>query len=108
MDVGPLAAVIAASAVCILILLETSDERKHRKEKEFLEKRIREQLARETAERAAEAARAAHAKEEAATFRYLRIHTRACPKCKAKISKDGGCDHMLCRCGKSFNWSEAA
>jgi len=32
---------------------------------------------------------------------------RCCPQCRAPIYKDGGCDHMECRCGHRFNWSEA-
>ena len=55
----------------------------------------------------AAAAKAAHAEEEAATRRYLYRFTRFCPGCQARIVKEEGCDHMLCRCGKAFNWSEA-
>jgi hypothetical protein len=53
------------------------------------------------------AVRAAHAREEAATMHYLLSCTRYCPKCKSRIIKDGGCEHMECLCGRSFNWSEA-
>jgi len=53
------------------------------------------------------AVRAAHAREEAATMHYLIRCTRYCPKCKIRIVKDGGCEHMECLCGRSFNWSEA-
>jgi len=28
-----------------------------------------------------------------------------CPGCGMGIIKDGGCDHMVCLCGKEFNWS---
>ena len=28
-----------------------------------------------------------------------------CPSCNAAIYKDGGCDHMTCRCGYEFYWS---
>jgi len=31
---------------------------------------------------------------------------KRCPSCNALIEKNGGCDHMTCRCGHSFNWSE--
>merc|ERR1712179_713603 len=24
---------------------------------------------------------------------------KACPRCQAQIEKNGGCDHMTCRCG---------
>merc|ERR1711974_216339 len=30
---------------------------------------------------------------------------KACPKCHAQIEKDGGCDHMTCRCGYEFYWT---
>merc|ERR1719150_454495 len=30
---------------------------------------------------------------------------KACPKCHAQIEKNGGCDHMTCRCGHEFYWS---
>ena len=30
--------------------------------------------------------------------------TRECPKCNAFVTKNGGCDHMACRCGHHFNW----
>jgi hypothetical protein len=53
------------------------------------------------------AAKATHAKEEEATLRYLHRFARCCPRCKARIVKDEGCDHMVCWCGNAFNWSEA-
>jgi len=34
-------------------------------------------------------------------------HTRNCPRCSVIIYRFAGCDHMRCRCGMSFNWSEA-
>jgi len=36
-----------------------------------------------------------------------RAHLKCCPQCRAPIFKDGGCDHMQCRCGHRFNWSQA-
>jgi hypothetical protein len=30
--------------------------------------------------------------------------TKPCPKCKALVTKNGGCNHMSCRCGHSYNW----
>jgi hypothetical protein len=33
--------------------------------------------------------------------------SKACPKCKELVTKNGGCDHMRCRCGQSFHWSKA-
>lgn len=34
-------------------------------------------------------------------------HLKVCPSCGAHIAKAGGCDHMSCRCGHRFNWSQA-
>jgi len=28
-----------------------------------------------------------------------------CPSCSVLIQKNGGCDHMTCRCGHEFSWS---
>lgn len=33
--------------------------------------------------------------------------TRQCPSCKRLITKNGGCDHMMCVCGRSYNWSQS-
>jgi len=33
-------------------------------------------------------------------------HMKHCPSCNALIEKNGGCDHMICRCGHSFRWSQ--
>merc|ERR1712048_20102 len=30
---------------------------------------------------------------------------KACPCCHEYIEKNGGCDHMTCRCGHEFWWS---
>lgn len=30
---------------------------------------------------------------------------KACPACNVQIEKNGGCDHMSCRCGHQFFWS---
>lgn len=36
---------------------------------------------------------------------WLKLYTRACPKCKAMISKDGGCQYMRCQtCSTAFCW----
>jgi len=41
-------------------------------------------------------------------MRYARAHhTKLCPHCGRSIVKNGGCDHMRCVCGTSFNWSSA-
>jgi ariadne-1 len=31
--------------------------------------------------------------------------TKSCPECKQAIEKNGGCDHMTCRCGHEFWWT---
>ena len=32
------------------------------------------------------------------------VNVKKCPACKEPINKDGGCSHMMCRCGCSFCW----
>nr|CAG8448437.1 11397_t:CDS:10 [Entrophospora candida] len=42
-----------------------------------------------------------------ATQTYLEQHTKPCPKCGVRISKDEGCDHMTCKvleCKHEFCW----
>ena len=34
-------------------------------------------------------------------------NTRNCPCCSVIIYRCSGCDHMNCKCGHSFNWSQA-
>ena len=29
---------------------------------------------------------------------------KRCPKCREFIDKNGGCDHMTCRCKHQFSW----
>ncbi|KAG9305061.1 hypothetical protein G9A89_007701 [Geosiphon pyriformis] len=46
-------------------------------------------------------------KAESLTEALIKAETKACPKCMAKIQKNGGCDHMTCRapgCGFEFCW----
>jgi len=31
--------------------------------------------------------------------------TKPCPRCKTPITKNGGCNHMRCRCGYDYDWS---
>jgi len=31
--------------------------------------------------------------------------TKSCPECGEVIEKNGGCDHMTCRCGHEFWWT---
>jgi len=33
------------------------------------------------------------------------LKVKDCPKCHAQIEKNGGCDHMTCRCGHEFYWT---
>ena len=36
-----------------------------------------------------------------------RLRLRRCPACQTPIQKQGGCDHMTCRCGNHFSWANA-
>ncbi|KAG9307464.1 hypothetical protein G9A89_017294 [Geosiphon pyriformis] len=57
---------------------------------------------RQERERAEEARRA-----EQATNNLIQSNTKACPRCKSKIEKNGGCNHMTCKapgCGYEFCW----
>ncbi|CAK9072790.1 unnamed protein product [Durusdinium trenchii] len=33
------------------------------------------------------------------------VRVQQCPKCHEYIEKNGGCDHMTCRCGHQFSWT---
>jgi len=33
------------------------------------------------------------------------LKIKMCPQCNVAIEKNGGCDHMTCRCGHEFWWS---
>lgn len=35
---------------------------------------------------------------------FIAFITRACPRCHARIERNGGCPIMKCRCGHSFQW----
>ena len=35
-------------------------------------------------------------------------HSRACPGCGVLVWRYAGCDHMQCRCGHRFNWTDEA
>lgn len=45
--------------------------------------------------------------EEQSSEKTKKDTTKPCPKCKAPIEKNDGCDHMRCKCGRKFNWSQA-
>ncbi|CAE7059866.1 unnamed protein product [Rhizoctonia solani] len=46
--------------------------------------------------------------QDRATRTYLIKNTKSCPRCKRKIERNGGCDHMTCQrpggCGHEFCW----
>lgn len=43
--------------------------------------------------------------QERENAKWLKSHTRACPKCKASIEKNEGCNHMTCKkCYHEFCW----
>ena len=37
----------------------------------------------------------------------VRLDLRLCPSCDAPVQKNGGCNHIRCRCGADFQWSRA-
>ncbi|CAG8619459.1 24280_t:CDS:2 [Cetraspora pellucida] len=39
-----------------------------------------------------------------ATENYISQNAKKCPGCTAPITKDGGCDHMTCKCLYQFCW----
>ncbi|EMF09551.1 uncharacterized protein SEPMUDRAFT_92347 [Sphaerulina musiva SO2202] len=47
----------------------------------------------------------AHKKHETASRKYLKAHSKKCPKCTIHIQKNHGCDHMTCNlCHHEFCW----
>lgn len=44
------------------------------------------------------------ARTSLATRLWRLRHTQRCRKCKAYVEKNGGCNHMTCRCGHEFCW----
>ncbi|RIA99023.1 hypothetical protein C1645_811993 [Glomus cerebriforme] len=39
------------------------------------------------------------------TKNYINKKTKPCPRCGVRIIKNGGCNHMICTCGRQFDWS---
>jgi ariadne-1 len=35
---------------------------------------------------------------------YINLNAKKCPQCRSDIEKNGGCNHMICRCGHQFCW----
>jgi len=45
--------------------------------------------------------------DDSETSNWISANTKECPKCKATIEKDGGCNHMVCKnshCKTEFCW----
>ncbi|KAI3387837.1 hypothetical protein SNEBB_001607 [Seison nebaliae] len=45
--------------------------------------------------------------DDSETFTWITVNTKECPKCRAVIEKNGGCNHMICRnacCKFEFCW----
>ena len=36
---------------------------------------------------------------------FLQSYARQCPHCNVLIYRSEGCNHMSCKCGKTFNWA---
>lgn len=41
---------------------------------------------------------------EGANIAFILVKTKQCTKCHRDIEKNGGCNHMTCRCGHQFCW----
>eukprot|EP00919_Chromeraceae_sp_WS-2016_P014664 GHVR01034423.1.p1 GENE.GHVR01034423.1~~GHVR01034423.1.p1 ORF type:complete len:347 (-),score=54.17 GHVR01034423.1:329-1369(-) len=41
---------------------------------------------------------------EADNVQWIFANTKMCPTCKGPIQKNGGCNHMTCKCGAHFCW----
>jgi eukaryotic-like serine/threonine-protein kinase len=48
--------------------------------------------------------RARAAVDDAASSAHIATNTRPCPRCGVRVEKNGGCDHMTCRCGMHWSW----
>jgi len=44
-------------------------------------------------------------RDDSETANWISVNTKECPKCKASIEKNGGCNHMTCKkCRNEFCW----
>ncbi|KAL0487600.1 RBR-type E3 ubiquitin transferase, partial [Acrasis kona] len=43
-------------------------------------------------------------KDDSETCRWITVNTKECPKCHKSIEKNGGCNHMTCKCGTHWCW----
>jgi len=43
-------------------------------------------------------------RQELQNWWWQKWHTRKCPRCGHRIQKNGGCNHMTCRCGHEICW----
>ncbi|GAX80454.1 hypothetical protein CEUSTIGMA_g7893.t1 [Chlamydomonas eustigma] len=41
---------------------------------------------------------------DSGTYDWIAAHTKPCPKCNKAVEKDGGCNHVTCKCGQAFCW----
>ena len=42
--------------------------------------------------------------DDSETFNWLSANTKLCPKCNNPVEKNGGCNHISCKCGAHFCW----
>lgn len=38
------------------------------------------------------------------TVHWMMANTKPCPKCHKPVEKNGGCNHVICKCGQPFCW----
>jgi len=44
-------------------------------------------------------------RDDSETANWISVNTKECPRCKASIEKNGGCNHMTCKkCKNEFCW----
>ncbi|WOK99603.1 putative E3 ubiquitin-protein ligase ARI2 isoform X1 [Canna indica] len=42
--------------------------------------------------------------DESGTADWILVNTKSCPKCHKLVEKNGGCNHVTCKCGQYFCW----